>query len=169
MTSLSLAFGLEFAQLYARENLLTLDTRFIAALRDADAALAAQLEAARVDPASLAAKAESELLLALAPHLEDFIGQLFGVRTELRALAERHHALTPIYECRRRFVQRKALRQVKAAEAASLDGAALEAELAAKFGEVVTELAFARHVNRWSDDEAANADDLTLAGRYAAW
>src|SRR5206468_2498054 len=97
------------------------------------------------------------------------IGQLFGVRAELRTLAERHHALTPVYECRRRFVQRKALRQIKAAEAAGLDGAALEGELAGKLGEAVTELAFARHVNRWQDEEAAHADDLTLAARYAAW
>ena len=31
------------------------------------------------------------------------------------------------------------------------------------------ELAFARAVTRWQQDEAAHADDLALAARYAAW
>ena len=43
--------------------------------------------AARANPDALAAKAESELLLALAPHLDDFLGRLFGIEAEVQALA----------------------------------------------------------------------------------
>jgi hypothetical protein len=49
-----------------------------------------------------------QLLVDLAPHVEDFVGELFGIQIELKALAEAHHALAPIYSCKRLFVQRKA-------------------------------------------------------------
>ncbi|MGH7909065.1 MAG: FAD-dependent oxidoreductase, partial [Thermodesulfobacteriota bacterium] len=41
--------------------------------------------------------------------------------------------------------------------------------LEAAFGEPFTELAFARHVARWQEDEAAHAAHLESALRYAAW
>ena len=126
MTSLSLAFGLQFPELYTRDGLLKLDGVFLKRLRDADPALADRLDAGRADQSALAIKAESELLIAIAPHLEDFLVELFGIRSEVSALSARHHELAPVYECRRLFVQRKALRQVKEEEAAKLDGAALE-------------------------------------------
>ena len=44
----------------------------------------------------LAALAESNLLVDLAPHLEDFIGDLFSITDEVRALQARHHELAPI-------------------------------------------------------------------------
>ena len=47
-------------------------------------------------------------------------------------------------------------------------------ELDARLGAPLTactafELAFARAVTRWQQDEAAHAGDSTLAQRYAAW
>jgi NADPH-dependent glutamate synthase beta subunit-like oxidoreductase/NAD(P)H-flavin reductase len=169
MTALSLAFGFQFPQLYTRDGLSALDKAFTDRLRQVDPALADRLAAGRAAPESLPIKQESELLIAIAPHLEDFLSELFGVRKEVSALAAKHHELAPIYECRRLFVQRKALRQVKEEDAAKVDGAAVEKQLAAKFGEPVTELAFARHVNAWRADEAANAEALTLAAQYASW
>ena len=169
MTSLSLAFGLQFPQLYTRDGLTKLDAAFLARLRDADAALAARVDTGRANPDTLALKEESELLIALAPHLEDFLTELFGVRNEVSALSARHHELAPVYECRRLFVQRKALRQVKAEEAAKLDGAALEKQLVAKLGEPLTEIAFARHINKWRTEEAAHTQALLLAAQYASW
>src|SRR5690348_2844679 len=106
MTSISLAFDIKFPELYARDGLIKLDEAFRRELRAADAALATRLDAARSDPDSLDAKRESEFLLALAPHVEDFVADLFGIRREVEALAERHHELAPLYACRRRFVQR---------------------------------------------------------------
>ncbi|HYM48069.1 MAG TPA: FAD-dependent oxidoreductase, partial [Burkholderiaceae bacterium] len=169
MQAMALGFGFEFSQLYTRAGLTALDDVFCRALTEADATLGASFRSARDNTDTLDTKAESELLIALAPYLEDFLAQLFGIRSEVAALAERHHALAPLYACRRRFVQRKALRQVKLAETAVIDGAALETELAAKFGEPLTELAFAHHVTRWLEDEAAHTDALPIAMRYAAW
>ncbi|HEX6828982.1 MAG TPA: hypothetical protein VF104_08380, partial [Burkholderiales bacterium] len=143
-----IGFGLSINDLYQRDSLVHLDTAFLGFLGEADVDLRARLEAARADPALLSRKDESALLVALAPHLEDFLARLFRIEAEARALAQRHHELAPLHAVKRNFVQRRALHKVKAEDAAALDGAAAEAQLVAWFGEPsgtpLGELAFAR-------------------------
>jgi NADPH-dependent glutamate synthase beta subunit-like oxidoreductase/NAD(P)H-flavin reductase len=115
----------------------------------------AKLEQARATPPQK--KEESELLVALAPHVEDFLAKLFDIEAEAQALAEKHNALAPLWSVKRQFVQRRALHKVKP-EDARPDGFAF-----------TTELDFARQVSAWLKDEAANAEHLEKAARYAAW
>ncbi len=166
---LALRFGMCFEDLYSDRGLARLDSLFLAHLGGRDARLRQQLDDARSAPLALARKAESELLIALAKHLEVFIAQLFDIEDEVRLLSARHHQLLPLYRCKRQFVQRKAMTAHKADEAASFDGAALEAVLVKWFDEPFSELAFATHVQIWLDNEAANAQKLDCALRYAAW
>jgi len=161
--------GLNFDDLYHREGLLNLDRHFLEDLSRSDARLREQLVRARAEPSALAAKQESELLLALAPHLDRFIARLFGIERELGELTARHHELAPLYSVKRQFVQRKAMHKHKADAAAAFDGPALAARLEAAMGEPLTELAYAQHVTRWQQDEAANAGQIELALQYAAW
>ena len=165
----ALRFGFTFEDLYDRDALERVDHAFVGFLREIDAALADRLIAARTDPAALAAKAESELLIEVAPHLEDFLAKLFGIESELQVLAAQHHALAPLYSVKRLFVQRRAVHKVKAEDAAAVDGDAAEQQLETLFQEPFTELAFASHVTEWQKDEPVNADKLELAARYAAW
>ena len=165
----ALRFGFAFEDLYAREGLARLDAAFLEFIGETDTVLRERLAGARQDPAAVPAKAESDLLVALAPHLEDFLARLFGIESELQALAGQHHELAPLYSVKRLFVQRRATHKVKPEEVASLDGEAAAAQLAALFGEPFSELAFARHVTEWQRDETANAEPLELAARYAAW
>ncbi len=167
--NLNLRDGFSFGDLYERDGLLRLDAAFLDFLGAGDASLRAQLEAARLSPTDLSGKAQSELLIALAPHLEDFIARLFGIETQVRALAEQHHELAPLYSCKRLFVQRRAMSKIKPEEAATIDGPALEAELTARIGAPFSELAYARQVTKWMADEVAHANELLLATRYAAW
>ncbi len=168
-TASPLKFGFSFDDFYRRDGLLRLDQVFLNELSQSDAAVHDRLIAARGSESPLAAKDESELLLALAPHLDDFIGQLFGISGEVSALSEQHHKLAPLYSIKRLFVQRKAMHKYKADAAAAIDGAAISKKLETLFGEPLTELVFARHVAQWQQDEAANADALELALQYAAW
>ena len=97
---------------------------------EADVALHDRLMTARRDPDALDRKAdESDLLVDLAPHLEDFIGELFGIAAEVRALQARHDELAPLYSVKRLFVQRRAVKGIKEADAAAIDGPALAREL----------------------------------------
>src|SRR6185437_3542485 len=79
MTDLVLRHGLAFEDLYARDGLVKLDAHFIAHLQAADVGLYNRLVTARRDPAALERKAEADLLVELAPHVEDFIAGLFGI------------------------------------------------------------------------------------------
>ncbi|MCW5625354.1 MAG: FAD-dependent oxidoreductase [Burkholderiales bacterium] len=167
--ALELAFGFQFADLHDRPALERLDDVFLQALAEVDPALATRISAARLDPELLPRKDESSLLLEIAPHLEDFLARLFGIEPEARALAQRHHALAPLFQMKRLFVQRRAMNKIKAAEADSLDGPALERAVEQAMGEPFSELAFARHVADWLQDEAMHADALDTAMRYAAW
>ena len=161
--------GLAFDDLYRRDGLLKLDWRFLDELSRSDAPLARRLERARAEPSALAPRQESELLLALAPHLDAFIARLFGVESEFEALVARHRELAPLYSVKRQFVQRKAMHKHKADEAEKFDGSALAAKLETAMGEPLTELAYARHVTQWQLDEVANAVALEVALQYAAW
>ena len=162
-------FDLTFSDFYRRDGLLRLDAAFVRVVQTADRALAERMLAARADPAALTAKQESALLIELAPHLEDFIAELFGIAAEVRQLAARHNELAPLYSCKRLFVQRKAMHKFKPAEAAHIDGAALCRQLEVLFGGTFSELVFAQHVASWQQDEAAHVAELELALRYAAW
>ena len=154
--ALTLAFGLTFDDLYSGQGAARLDALFLDHLREAEPALAERLRIARVDAAALSLKAESELLIALGPHLEDFVAHLFGIEPQVRALEAAHHTLAPLYSVKRLFVQRKAMNAYKADVAASFDGDALRAELDRRLGHGWTELQFANAVTRWQQDDAAH-------------
>jgi NADPH-dependent glutamate synthase beta subunit-like oxidoreductase/NAD(P)H-flavin reductase len=149
---MNLAFGLQFEDLYDRDGLLRLDAAFLSFL---DASLREKLAEARRHPP--AAREESELLIALAPHAEDFIAKLFGIEAEARALAARHNELAPLWSVKRQFVQRRALHKVKP-EDAKPDGFAFSSEID-----------FARRVTDWLADEKRFEKELEAAARYAAW
>ena len=125
--------------------------------------------AARAAPEKLAGKAESDLIVELAPELEDFIGELFGITDEVRSLRLRHDALAPLYEVKRLFVQRRAAKKYSPDQADGFDGDALRAELEPLLGGELTELRFAESVELWMKAETDNAAALELATRYAAW
>jgi NADPH-dependent glutamate synthase beta subunit-like oxidoreductase/NAD(P)H-flavin reductase len=180
MSDLALKYGLSFSDLYERDGLVRLDRAFIAHLAAADVALHDRLLAARAEPDALDRKAESDLLVEMAPHLEDFVGALFGIAPELRALQARHDRLAPLYAVKRLFVQRRAVKEIREAEAAHLNGHRLAEELetlfgggpadfAARRGVLAWELRYAEWVARWLDDEEAHQLPLKTALEYAAW
>ncbi|MGC2856831.1 FAD-dependent oxidoreductase [Novispirillum sp. DQ9] len=156
---LTLGHGLRFADLMERAGLERLDAAFLETLDRADAVLATQLRAARANPAAVPPAEASALMLALAPHLEDFVARLFGIAVEVAAATAAVRALDPLFEARRQFVQRHALKRYPPEVAAGFDGPALEQALGGPF----TETEFAARLATW--DDAA----LDTAARYAAW
>ncbi len=165
---LSLGFGFTFEDLYSREGLVSLDTVFLTKLLERSPDLHARLEAARREPGAAPRKQESELIVELAPYVEDFVGELFGIEAELRALQAEHSALAPLYSVKRKFVQRKVTgRTVE--QACDIDAVAITAELEALFHGPLTEMSFATHVAGWLEAEADHAKSLQLAADYAVW
>src|SRR5258708_5115081 len=77
--SLSLAFDLRFEDLYGRDGLVRLDGCFVDFLKRRTVELHNRLMTARAAPDRLADEEESDLIVELAPELEDFIAALFGL------------------------------------------------------------------------------------------
>ena len=165
--SLSLQFGLSFDDLYRREGLVRIDAVFADHLRAVDAGLLNRLMEARGN--DVARKHLSELMVDLAPHVEDFVGDLFGIAAEVRELQARHDALAPVYALKRKFIQKTAISGVTAEKASAINGRAVGMELEALFNEPLTEASFVEHVSRWLEDEANHAPQLAVAAQYAAW
>jgi NADPH-dependent glutamate synthase beta subunit-like oxidoreductase/NAD(P)H-flavin reductase len=165
---LALSFDASFADLHDRDGLARLDGRFLDYVAGRDAELKARLEAARLAPADFKGEKESELVIDLAPVLESFIGELFGVRDELGAMRGARDTLAVLYTVKRLFVQRRAVKKY-AAEAANADVSGLRARLETALGGPITELLYAEKVDAWMAAEDQHADALELAGRYAAW
>ena len=150
-----LGFGLQFEDLYVREGLLRLDAAFLNQLLHSDLGLHVQLLDARVNPGARSAKQQSELMIALAPHVEDFLGELFGIATEVRALQARHDALGPLFALKRKFIQKKAISGVtQGAGGGDRRPRAGRGAGSVLFGEPLTEQSFVEHVSHWLEDEA---------------
>jgi NADPH-dependent glutamate synthase beta subunit-like oxidoreductase/NAD(P)H-flavin reductase len=167
--NLILGFDLSFDALYSREGLAALDDKFIGYLKSRDAALAERLVAGRANPIKLAGKPESELIIAAAPALQDFLAELFGIVPEVNALYTGGQKLAPLYSVKRLFVQRMAVRKYPADQAAVFDGDTLRADLERRIGAEFTELRFAEAVKAWQAAEKDDAEALDVAAKYAAW
>ncbi len=184
--SLDLAHGLRFEDLYSSDGLRRVDAAFVAALRAGDPALAQRLEGARQaagaesadSAAGFAARDEAALLIELGPHVDAFVGGLFGIHDALAVLRDTHRALDPLYEVKLKFVKREAMK-LAPGELAGFDADAALHEIEALIGQPFDELAFARAVLDWQrteadDGAAATARDaarerLAVARRYSAW
>jgi hypothetical protein len=163
-------YGINFSELYQREGLLKLDNAFIEHLKSGDVALHNRLLVGRADKNAFSEKEHSQLLIDLAPHLEDFVGELFGIKKEILELAQTHHLLAPLYACKRLFIQRRAAKSLSPEDATRVSGDALLGMLPLPPAEdEFFELAFSKVVMGWLQKEEENKSLLEIAGRYGAW
>jgi NADPH-dependent glutamate synthase beta subunit-like oxidoreductase/NAD(P)H-flavin reductase len=178
-------FGIQFQDLYAREGLSKVDAAFVADLAAANVDVHNRFVAARNNPDVLADKEHSNLLIEVAPYLEDYLGKLFGISGEVAAMQETHHELGSIYTVKRLFVQRQAAKKIKPEEAATLDGEALAKELEKEFNvhpktlpawatyggaaAPLFEHTYAANVAMWLEHTETYAPLLDLATKYGAW
>jgi len=105
-------FALDFADLYSRDGLEKIDKKFEEFLGGKKADI---IEKARL--------------------LEEFLVELFGVKTQNDALKKHHDELQNIYKVRREFVQRHVSKKFFAAPA-DIDGASILRELQIVFDEI---------------------------------
>jgi NADPH-dependent glutamate synthase beta subunit-like oxidoreductase/NAD(P)H-flavin reductase len=158
-----LGFGFTFNDLSGRDGLIRLDKQFLDDLAIQDGSLSQRLLAARAAPDSLTGREESDLVVALGPHLDDFVAELFQIQAETAALKQETEALDPIHACKRLFVQRQAVK--KYPDPSGFDAAALRTTLEARIAAKLTERNFATLVAASENDP----ETLDTALRYAAW
>src|SRR3954467_5661809 len=105
---LKLNFNLEFNDLYSLTGLRQLNAAWGEYLRNASEELFARLQ--NVVSVEVGGKEESELILKLAPYLDDFIAELFNIRNAVSLLSVRHQELSVISRVKRLFIQRVAVK-----------------------------------------------------------
>lgn len=169
MSSLRLGFNLEFNDLYTRSGLIKLDEFFIKELAEVNTDLHNKLISARRDKSTFQERDISNLLIDIAPHLEDFVAKLFGIRKEVDSLVNQHSELASIYTCKRLFVQRQVAKKYKETDAASFNGEKLGSKLEKLFKAEFSEKIYSDTVNAWLEARDTNEDNIDLAAKYAAW
>ena len=166
---MKLGFGLSFEDLYSRDVLIRVDQAFVRELSIANADLHNKFVAARIRGDVKDIKAESNLLIDVAPYLEDFTAKLFDIKTQVLELAAKHDELANIYTCKRTFVQRMLNKKYKAEDVIDVDSKILRLELEKILGAAVTEKLFADKVNQWLEDVDKYEKNIDIAAKYAAW
>jgi hypothetical protein len=155
--------GFRFADLFHVEGLQRLDERFAAYLRERDTALGERLGAYRASPQDPPPLELSEFLLALAPHLESFIAELFGIEEPLAATRAETLSHDVVMTFKKQMVLRRARRYRKPVTAsfaeldAWLDARVAEAGLD---GRGDRERAVARLAADWLEAPEANEERI---------
>ncbi len=156
---LSLAFDLKFSDLYCRDGLLKIHQHFDAYLYKYDEGLCLRWRDALNDPSALTEKEESVLLMDVAPLLESFIAQLFGIVPSVLSLKQSYSEISIIPFIKRQFVQRFALKKYpNPTDTAPSPIFAFE-----------DELDFAKKVAAWLMHESDHEVELDQAARFAAF
>ena len=94
-----LGFGLTFADLSGRDGLIRLDKQFLQTLAAHDPGLHQRLLTARATPDSLTSREESDLVVALGPHLDAFVADLFAIQAETAGLMQETPTASPCCAC----------------------------------------------------------------------
>ncbi|AOU99363.1 hypothetical protein BI364_16790 [Acidihalobacter yilgarnensis] len=155
--------GFGYEDLYRAERLPELDRAFAAHMETRDADLAATFARYRAQ-AAFDAAAESELLIAVAGVLEDFIAEVFGVRRECDALGGHAGRSALVWAFKNDFVKRSLQ---TAGDAQEHDFAAVDACVHAWLGEIDGADCEYAVAQLWR--HAADAGDEQRLVTLAAW
>ncbi len=175
-----LNFGFAFEDLNSLSELKKLDESFLQWMQDQDHALSHQLEHYRstgceaIDPIK-----HSEFLLQLAPFVDDFIAELFNISAENLALKKEHEKFDQIYECRRKFIQRYAVKKYPKERLAELDFKQITENLIQLITNVpdhqliarpgITEQLIAQFIIEWQKNPDTYHNELNIAAQYCAF
>ncbi|MDR9433551.1 MAG: FAD-dependent oxidoreductase [Spiribacter sp.] len=127
-------YGLDFKTLQTPEGLEQLDAGFIKELKTAAPSLLERLLSYRDRDTDLPGTENSELLIALAPHIEGYIGRVFGIEN---ALAQQHDALIAhdiVMQFKQAFVQKRVKKYRQPIEQSFSE---LDAALVKRLGSVI--------------------------------
>ncbi len=169
---ISLNFGFAFEDLNSLSGLQNLDESFLGFLQDHDNDLSDQLKHYRsIKSKAIDSTNHSEFLLQLAPFVDDFIAELFDITKENLTLKKEHKKFDPIYECRRKFIQRYAVKQYPEEKLAELDFAQITEHLKSIIipNLKLNELSIAQSIIDWQKDPVTYQNELTIAAQYCAF
>ncbi|MCC8398248.1 MAG: FAD-dependent oxidoreductase [Rickettsia endosymbiont of Labidopullus appendiculatus] len=176
--ALGLNSGLDFVDLNNLQGLRELDEFFLNFLRDHSCSLYQTILLLRTNPEQVDQKHYSDFLLEISPIFDDFLAELFGIEQEIANIRLSHKEFDIIYECKRKFVQRVAVKKYPYEKLQEIDFAnasnSLEKLLKVEGHPCGNDKnnftsKFAHQVVAWQLDEKKYAFELDIAAKYAAF
>ena len=162
--------GFTFPDLFQDQGLARLDAIFLQRVQAHDAELHARLLHYRHQKNAFAPLQVSELLLACAPLLEEFIAELFTIEPALADLQARTLSHNPVLSFKKLFVQRRARRRLIKKDVtesfAELDAWLSTALQTVGLNEGDRELAIAHFAQTLLRDEAAHTAPIEMLTRW---
>ncbi|KDO02740.1 palindromic element RPE4 domain-containing protein [Rickettsia tamurae] len=164
---MKLGFNLDFNELDLT-GLKKLDQIFLDYLFKADKFLHKGLILFRSTPFSIIPQDYSEFLLKISPHLDDFLAELFCISKEVTISRLKHKDFDIIYECKRKFVQRVAVKKYPPEKIKDIDFEEVYLKLTNLIGTNFTSREFAKQIIIWQQAEESFATELDIAAQYVA-
>ena len=161
--SLTLSFNFTFEDLHSNHGIDQINQQFHLFLKEVNHELFAQyLVALAKQPSD---KEQSQLLIELAPYIDDFIAHLFVIERDVNALINIHKPIALIAKAKRLFVQRRALKKYRTID--DIDITNIVEEIEDLLGSKVTELVLAKKMLEWLEEN--DLDKIDIASRYCAY
>lgn len=164
--SLRLGFGFSFSDLYSVEGVHRLQETFESYVKEISLDLYYRYQNAITQSSS---SANSDLLIDLAPLVEDFFAQLFRIQGQLQALQDAHQVLAPLWRVKRQFVQRYALRRYKLKDIENFDPIVYRQNFEEAENVPFSDLSFAHQISIWLLNEEQYLLQREAAAQYCVW
>lgn len=166
MREFTLKFDFKFEDLYKPEKLEQLDGYFLRYLKNSSEELYQELVTLRKNFVNWELE-HSKLTINIAPYLEQFIAEFFSIEEELQKSKEQYPSLGKIYECKRLFIQRNALKSNKEPFNSIDQLSSLISPKLALYNIEYFEQVFAEYVLKWLQE--GDQEKLDTAISYALW
>ncbi len=162
-----LAFGFKFSDLNNLSGLKKLDKFFMRRLKTQDIDAYYHLKTLRKNNSEVqTSKENSNFLLKISPYLDDFLAELFNIEKDVTQHREQIKDFDIIYECRRKFIQRKLDFTYHVSDEGFQKSCA---NLSMYIDEKITELTLAKNILFWAHDQDKYNRQLHAAMKFCTY
>ncbi|MGC0371549.1 MAG: hypothetical protein DGJ47_000238 [Rickettsiaceae bacterium] len=165
---LQLQFDLKFEELSSVSGLQKLDKRFISYLTEHDILLTQKYLNYRKGLIELSELDQSDLYLRIAPYLDDFIAELFSIEQENNQVKASYQKFDAIYDFKRKFVQRYAVKKYKKENLADLSFSQVSQDLVKIIGAINQEN-IVHQYSKWQSDPIRYDHEIDLLAQYCSF
>jgi hypothetical protein len=161
--------NLKFTDLNSLSSLKKLDESFLRYLSIHSPEIEEQIIYYReLGSSKLGAEAYSKFITQIGSITDDFIADLFQIDTENLAQKKDYEKFDPIYEARRKFIQRYVTKEYTKDSVSKLNFEEITNKLKAIIGEITQEK-LANAIINWQLDSSQYQQRLELAAQYCAF
>jgi NADPH-dependent glutamate synthase beta subunit-like oxidoreductase/NAD(P)H-flavin reductase len=165
---MKLGFDLTFINLNNMWGLNSVDDKFLEFLRDAEPALLDNLLKMRACADTVSDKEYSTFICDLSPYVDDFLSILFDIEQDIAQVRKVAAEFDIIYECKRKFVQRFALKKYSCEQVLALDFEQISRSLQQLLEGPITQDNFAKKTIEWLQNINFYECELEVAAQYAS-